>query len=607
MSTYDSPYVYGELPGTLATAAARAQQLTLIKNWFIEAGWDVTSIPHLLRINTSGTEPTFGPCDLGASNDVFWQVTKSTQTATRMMIYSDSSCFTDGPDTEDINWKIPAGLIDNVLTYTPEMEEITTYLDSSSGSGYKAYQIGTTKDDRAGVHDKAWKMAMLLIGGEGIYYKTISDGSGGYYAYIGIELDTPLDYTIGYGGQLGISSTNLGGSGFIARSASNIVDGNYAEVYVYYENSNGSGGAGSFNRLRFRMRVGARFLDDFTTHPLIICGNEEDINVSHLGGLAEEYDIVGYIGPYTFFLDQPSLGTSNCTAWGGAFRIKRLDGETGEPNIKKAIMMGVTGSAIAHNADSFRTSFSPVINMCSWIKTAAQEQAACTNPGTVGMCGYSSSQGLSIQRNGIMWYNDIAPVSEPWIGWPIFDDFGQTANTDCPLFCQIPNAIVPFRSIALGEPPSPDEIFVFDRNRLFRYYQNNRYPTIGIVSVGPGSSMAFVVNDPRIFNGTGYSGLELYQIKSVSISPTEVSANGTAIVTITAADAQDLSNGGVVFVRANNGRVALDTYIVEFAPDSPTATVDLTENGLLIEETVRLEILGKNNTITNFSFTALAV
>jgi hypothetical protein len=40
MSTYDSPYVYGQIPGQASnTPTTRLAQMNLMKAWFDQAGW----------------------------------------------------------------------------------------------------------------------------------------------------------------------------------------------------------------------------------------------------------------------------------------------------------------------------------------------------------------------------------------------------------------------------------------------------------------------------------------------------------------------------------------------------------------------------------------
>ncbi|MHA2069817.1 MAG: hypothetical protein ACXABY_36090, partial [Candidatus Thorarchaeota archaeon] len=508
-------------------------------------------------------------CDFGsAGTDIHYLISFDDTPATNMVI-NDYSCFVaDGTAQEE------------TVTLQNKVYDIVGIAGSAkSANGYTAWESGAAISDVAATHDITWKVAGLLlqnrVGGNNVFwYGTTSDGAGGFYTDFGITSAAAIDYNFTFGGQSGSAPDTVDGRGFLATSNSNVVAGNFVEVYCFYETAAPISTARS-NQLRLVQRLGSRFADNPETHPLLLLWDQIGVPTSIVNnyvGLTIVDDIYGFIGPYWYDLDQPDLGSNNCVVWGGALRIKAIEGETGTPNIRKLILYGGSNIRGAGVNKNFKTGMLLTWQFGGfWISDITSGDETLWSSAALKLlgCGYSSTAGVTINNQGIMWTGGVASIAEPWLGWNKTDPALTTGSA--PLLGQIPNCIIPWRGIGLSDPPSPNEIFYWD-GRLWRYNQVNTF-TVGS---NPKTSMAYNVSDSRVFNGTSFTGLEMYDIASLSVAPTSIANGGSAVVTITAAASQDLSNGGQCVIRCNNQRIQFQNtpdHLVTFTPGSNTATV----------------------------------
>ena len=508
MSTYTDPYVFGEIPGLTNNALNRSFQTGRIKNWFKEAGWKAFEVPAILEIHTTGV-PEFDQCLLGAGQDVFYQVKISGDPGLIALQDSESTCCEDSDDFVERT-------VTGNLIWTGGYNPIAgagfgiRLPTASGGSGElcSANDLAMIKVDFSSVeamHTITLNAAMTLISKrvgllKAIEYPTVSDGAGGFITKVGILGQTPITWQIEFGGQLATTSTIATGAGFLLVGKDNIVNDNHMEMIMYWENED-SLSINNSNQIRFITRVGARFSDSPTIPYQDLVDDEEDDTINQRGGLTCADQTEGFISPTCFFLDNPSLGGQLITtAWGGAFRIKALEGESGTPNITKAIFLAATTQRINHGFDSWRDTNTPQPNCAFWVE-AADTPARSWFAGQyhISHMGYTNSRSAGFNRDGIFWFGDnVASICEPWIGWNAFLDIAGGADPEdpAPVFCQIPDCIIPWRSIANGLPPSTDELFTWD-GRIWRYYQTNRDPENDVFH-GPGSRMAFRVADSRI-------------------------------------------------------------------------------------------------------------
>ena len=595
MSYGSQPYVYGEIPAEASnTGTTRFSRIEDVKNWFIEGGWSIEEVGFRLKVVT--TLPLLVPthifCQLQVftpSADVLFALNLNDALETHFIIDSDDSCFDAETDRDQIGVSL--------ANTSYSMTEID--VDPVSDSGWKAILGLETYSNTEKTHEIIWKyIGKLLsdkVGGPNIFkYPTTNVGST-YTTVFSIIHTAHISWNFDIGSFLSTTVSNLDGFGFIATSEDNVVVGNHLAVYVYSEQED-PGFEGVSNQIRFRSRLTEDFPALTTQHPLTTCEEEETITINELGGLTIVHDLVGFIGPTFFFIDTPELEDTNdeVHAWGGAFKIKALDGES-DPNIRKALLLDVSSRFDGNNVETLRTVLTlntdHSILLLEDIDTGDHLNF---DEVVVSMCTYWSSKN---DKTGIEWKGNVAEVFEPWFGWNI--DGGGTV----PLFCTIPDAIVVYRAIALGAPSTISEAFTWD-GKVFRYYQTDR------PGEDKGSSLALRVADSRIFTGSGYSGVPFYIIDTLSISPTEVPGGGTVTLTINVDDSQDKTAGGQCLVRVNNERLQLQgtpDHLVIFAADATSATVVLTDNDLGIEDIVQIQVIGFNDVKTTLNVLALAV
>lgn len=588
MSSYDTPYQYIELNAEFANQPSnRATQVNRLKEVFEAAGWTTTIIPSLIEIVTGATAPSFGVCGLGPSNQNFFGVGKSTGSFVYTPVTDVDSCF-EKIDEDEYGYKIPVGIINNQIVYSGGGGS----LDVLAATGYSLIGLpGGTLSDASSRHANLKNIVFKLL--SPIFYETLANDDGSYTTYIGTpeneEIIDAQTYFVNFGGQLNTSSTNLGGNGFVATSPSNVVDGNYAEVYVFYENE-APASALSANQVRFAQKLNGRFLDNPLIHPLLL--HREDVGSAGANnnyyGLEAHQDIIGFIGPYWYDLvGNPTSATLSTAVWGGALRIKPLEGETGVPNIKKLIISGGTSVVTSNANKSFRDTMK--ISGGGNRYTFMVEATDISQTGYIGnvifsLSGLSNTSGANL--NGIVWPGGVANIFEPWVGWNWFDP-SESAAELIPLTGMLPNAINIWRSNDLGNPPTNDRPFMWD-NQLWQFWQTDLYPGT------PASALAYQIGNLDNLGDMTIDGLALYELLTMSMTVGTIANGATEVLTIEASDAQDLSAGGVVLLRTNNMRLSFSDYVIEFPAGQKTVDVNITDNGLGTQENCRLTAIGSN-------------
>lgn len=585
MSTYDAPYIYGRIPGTIDNSNTSKQtRLNSIKNWFDAAGWTITETKRLIKIVTD-TPPTFYPCLLGEANDIFFGVGAG-GIFQYVAVIDDSSCFDQG-----------AGNKEGKLEELCEGEIEASYaLKTRTPPGGLSGLIISDADDLGSISNEEWHNVILkitaIVANGGIYITTEETSPGQFTSWI--EYDGPLPT---FGGQLNVTVDSLGGVGFIATSESNIVNGNYMELYCYYEDFTPVTSSAS-NQIRFAMIPGRRL--NPCTHPLLDHFNTNGSD--HQIGVTAVDELFGFVGPYWFaFETEPSTSnlTTSTSIWGGAARLKSLEGEDTPDIIKAIVLAGTTLAYTSSNPDSFKLS-GGVIPGQSFFWCEHKTIGSATFHGSsakFSLSGLNNSHAIASSANyipGIDWYGDIANIFEPWLCWNWFDP--TTSSSYAPIFCMIPNSIHIWRRLDLDFVPTDAEnndVFYWD-GQLWRYYQNNFINISGAFQ--PGMSTAFTVDDFRYYNGSttllgdiDYDGNSLATISDIEVSADIIPSGSSITITLTK------TAGDVVIVRCSNKRISFDNTVVEFSGD--TADVIATDNGLEIEEQVTIEVINKNNDV----------
>jgi len=580
MSTYgNTGYIYGELAAELdVSIPSRINKISQFSSWFEEAGWTIESVTRVVKIYSNASIPALGNCVLGSGQDIFFGVGLG-GTFSYTVILDSSACFPTPVSTLNIMLETCTG---SFLEY-----EIETLSRSTPGTPPVGLDFSSTA--LADFTAETWHKevilpitAAVLDGINAIYLYTENTSGDDWVSYILIPgtTDTNIPH---YGGQINASATDLGGAGFIATSQDNIVDGNKLEMYVYYDSDPAAGDV-----IKFATIPGSSLASLVCSHPLIVFDTYNGGESSIRPGLPVDDPIYGFVGPYWFCFDT-DYGDVNITrassVWGGAARIKPLEEETGEPQIKKVIILaGSVGVGFAKNPCTFK--FSPLADVSRMYFWGKEGENTTLYKGT-GIISLVSLVNTNTSTSvAYAWYDGTRDIFEPWIAWNWSDPSDSTAYA--PIHSQIPDSIHIIKDLGVGFPDGlgVDGLFLWDR-QLYRYYKTDITAISGATQ--PDMATAFVVETPQVFTGGSYSGYAFATIEDVEVDTDPIASSGSAIVTVTV---ESSLSSRIVFARTSNKRLSLDAVYKTLGSGDTSCTFTVTDNGLGTTEDVVIEVFG---------------